>query len=54
MKHLPKVSSKHYLAAEQQGEKSARVKFKMKGKEDGNTYQGQKLITPCRNCGGEK
>lgn len=42
LKPLPRVSSTKY----------ARVKFRIKGQEDGPTYQGQEIIKKCRTCPG--
>jgi hypothetical protein len=46
-KPLPRVSAAKYRATQ-----SAKVRFREKGSgEEGNVYQGQALIIPCKGCG---
>ena len=48
---LPRVSAKHYA---QQQDKTAKVKWRIKGNPDGHVYQGQRKVIGCKTCGGTK
>lgn len=33
---------------------AARVKWRVKGNDDGPVYRGQKVVRPCKGCGNRK
>lgn len=44
----PRISPKHYAP---EPAKTAKVRWRIKGHQEGPIYQGQQEITPCQACG---
>lgn len=48
----PKVSAAKYAIASDL-DQNAKMKWRIKGNQDGPVYQGQAVIIPCSTCGGK-
>lgn len=53
MTPIRRVSAKKYRPPAEP-DRTAKVRFRIKGQTDGPIYQGQKIITPCKSCGSKR